>query len=1210
MRLVIDLQGAQTESRFRGIGRYSVSLAQAMARNAGDHEVWLALNGAFPDGIDDIRAAFDGVLPESRIRVFDTFSEVGWPQADNAWRRQSSELMWESALAGLQPDIVHVSSLFEGAQGGAVTSIGRLPGGAPSAMTLYDLIPLLNPEKYLGSDWGRAWYMDKLEALKRSELLLSISGHAREEALQALSLDPARIVNMSSAISPHFQPLAIGPEQRDRLRQRFGITQGYVMYSGAMEPRKNAERLLQSFAMLGDALLRQHQLVIAGKVSAHDMVRFNILAGQLGIADRVVYTGYITDDELILLYSASSVYVFPSLHEGFGLPALEAMACGAPTIGSGTTSVPEVIGRQDALFDPTDVVDMTRSIRRVLEDADFASALRAHAPQQAARFSWDTTACTALAAFERVVADRRPVPRGWQESRRALNGNYQSLLSELGRLDASPGPSDLELQVAARAISAAMEANLAVARSGELPDRLDWRIEGPFDSSYSLALVNRNLALALKARGHNVVLHSSEGPGDFEPSQQFLQDNPAIAALHAGAAGLPASQATVTSRMMYPPRVADMESRINTVHLYAWEESGFPQAWMDDFNVNLQGISCLSNHVQKIMVDNGAAVPLRVGSCGVDHWLSVEADPAYRIEGKAFRFLHVSSCFPRKGVDALLIAYGQAFTNADDVSLVIKTFANPHNEVHRWLQEASAGRDDFPDVRIIEGDITDGQLKALYAQCQALVSPSRAEGFGLPMAEAMLMDLPVITTAWGGQLDFCTPDTAWLVDYRFVQARTHFNLHGSVWAEPDVASLTDALVQVHSAPPALRAERAERARALLLERFKWSDVARKLEQDVRSFAGDPGLPSVATGWITSWNTRCGIATYASNLVEGLHAPVSILAADDADRTFDDGPEVTRCWTRGFGDDLSRLSAEIERLELKALVIQFQYAFFDFPHFERFLARQKAAGRTVVVLMHATIDAAETPTKLLRIIAPSLALCDRVLVHSIEDLNRLKAVGVERNTALYPHGIMDAPVVAPRRGSTRLHLASYGFFLPHKGLLELIESVSILRRSGIDACLTMVNAEYPDPASAEQIQRAEQLVSRLGLKSHVRILTGFQRDADSMALLQEADIIVFPYQGTGESASGAVRYGLAAGRPVAVTPIPIFDDVGNIVHRLPGTRPNDIARGLAALHAGWNAGDAAIEAVQQRAAQWRSDHRYPRLAARLDSITRQLVHLAQ
>ncbi len=1209
MRVVIDLQGAQTESRFRGIGRYSMSLAQAMARNAGDHEVWIAANGAFPDGIDELRAGFDGLLPPERIRIFETFRAVGWPEEHNAWRRRASELMWESALAGLQPDIVHVSSLFEGAQGGAVTSIGRLPGSPPTAMTLYDLIPLLNPEKYLGSGWGKAWYMDKLEALKRSPLLLSISAHAREEALQALQLDPSRVVNMSSAISPHFKPLPIGDAEREQLVSRFGIRGGYVMYSGAMEPRKNAERLLQAFAMLGDAVLASHRLVIAGKIHDADMIRFNVLASQLGIADRVIYTGYITDAELILLYSAASLYVFPSLHEGFGLPALEAMACGTPTIGSATTSVPEVIGRADALFDPTDVGQMSASIHRALLDTDYIASLREHAPQQAARFSWDTTAVTALAAFEKVVAGQPTPQRVWPASSAVLEQNYRELVATIGAIDVPVGPSDTDLQVAAPAISTALQSNLLVARSGELPACLDWRIEGPFDSSYSLALVNRNLALALRERGHHVALHSTEGPGDFEPSRAFLDANPQVAALHDESHRMPPESAMVSSRMLYPPRVADMVSRINTVHLYPWEESGFPQAWMNDFNTHLQGISCLSTHVHKIMVDNGASVPLSIGYCGVDHWLDIQADAAYTIDGKSFRFLHVSSCFPRKGVDVLLRAYASAFTAEDDVTLIIKTFENPHNEVHRWLAEASVGRSDFPDVKIIEGDISDEQLKALYGQCHALVSPSRAEGFGLPMAEAMLMDLPVITTAWGGQLDFCTDQTAWLVDYQFVRARTHFNLHNSVWAEPDQQGLADALRQVHQATSEAIAARTVRAKALLLERFKWSDVAAKLEQDVRQFARAGTLPQLRTGWITTWNTRCGIATYSSNLVAGLSEPVTVLAADDSDRTFDDGPEVTRCWTRGVGDTLAHLSKEIDRQGLEALVIQFQYAFFDFPHFARFLDEQKRAGRTIVVLLHATLDSAENPTKQLKTLAPALARCDRILVHSIADLNRLKALGVERNTALFPHGIMDAPGVPERAARSTFHIASYGFFLPHKGLQELIEAVGIMRSKGFDVRLTMVNAEYPDTVSLDQIRKAEERIRRLRLQGHVRMVTDFLRDDVSLGMLQDADVVIFPYQGTGESASGAVRYGLASGRPVAVTPIAIFDDVGDIVHRLPGITPAELAKGLMALQKAIASGDEATRTIHRNASQWRAEHRYPILARRLESITRQLAQPA-
>jgi len=436
MRILLDLQGAQTDSRFRGIGRQSMLFAQAMARNAGNHEIWLAVNNAFPAGIDDIHAAFDGLIPAERIRKFNTFRNVSWRNEKDAWYRDASELMWEAFLDGIQPDIVHVSSLFEGAQGGAVSSIGKLPKlKTTTSVTLHDLIPLVNKGVYLGVDWVRSWYMDKVESLKRADLLLSVSQHAREEALQLLDINPERVVNMSSAISPHFQPVLIGQAQKAMLHERFGIKDRYVMYSGAMDARKNADGLLKAFSMLGDTLLRDTQLVIAGKVD--NPAALDDLSAKLGIADRIVFTGYISDDDLITLYSAAAVYVFPSLHEGFGLPALEAMACGAPTIGSNTTSVPEVIGCREALFDPHNPVAIADVIRRVLEDNAFSESLRAHGKRQATRFSWEKTAHTALEAMESVVATRPSRIRCWPGVGQTMQATYQNLIKAVATLDVS-----------------------------------------------------------------------------------------------------------------------------------------------------------------------------------------------------------------------------------------------------------------------------------------------------------------------------------------------------------------------------------------------------------------------------------------------------------------------------------------------------------------------------------------------------------------------------------------------------------------------------------------------------------------------------------------------------------------------------------------------------------------------------------------------------
>lgn len=1204
MRILIDLQGAQTESRFRGIGRYSMSLAQAMAQEAGEHEVWVCLNSMMPESIDAVRAGFKGLLPSSRIVTFESLVPVSWPDPQNAWRRSAAELARESFIHGLRPDVVHISSLFEGAQDPATLSIGKFAHRPRTAVTLYDLIPLLNPEDYLNSDWTRDWYMDRVASLKRSDIMLSISEHARQEAIGALGIDGSRIVNISSAISDIFVPRHVGETETMLLASRFGIRGRYVMYSGAMESRKNLERLLEAFSLLPAEVREGHHLVIAGKVSDTHREQLSRAAKHLGIADQLLLTGYITDDELITLYSACSLYVFPSLHEGFGLPALEAMACGAPTIGSGTTSVPEVIGRDDALFDPSDSVAISASIHRALIDQDFNRSLREHAPRQAAKFSWTASARLAIQALEEMHArEGRFGTTVWGALLAERESVYRDLIGAVAAIPHHPKPpSDDDLVATAGAIARNCVELERASRHGDLPARITWRVEGPFDSTYSLALLNRETARALDALGHDVVLHSTEGPGDFEPSADFLEDNPDLAAMHSRAVTVTATQVDVTSRNLYPPRVADMRSRMNLLHHYAWEESGLPQEWVLDFNDHLQGVTCLSQHVQKLMVDNGVSVPLSVSGCGVDHWERVVADRDYRIDAKGFRFLHVSSCFPRKGADVLLRAYGQAFTYRDDVTLVIKTFVNPHNEIRTWLEHARAGRPDFPDVVIIESDLSDVQLKALYQQCHVLVAPSRAEGYGLPMAEAMLSGLAVVTTGWGGQLDFCSHETAWLVDYSFSPAETHFDLFNSVWAEPDEGHLARILHEVQGLPDDARKARSELGRTRLLADSTWSHVAGRLVESARAFATLDAPRNQGIGWITSWNTKCGIATYSAHLIDAMpEADLTIFASRTSAQTGVDAANVLRCWDAGDGQSLEDLARAIEASGVSTLVVQFQYGFFDFEHLSAFLLNQKRAGRVVVLMMHATMDAPETPHKALRNLAEAFAQCDRLFVHSPGDLNRLKSIGLVDNAALFPHGIIDAPIQARERSKGSFLICSYGFLLPHKGLLQLIEAISHLVRQGRDVRLRMVNAEYPVPQSQELLEELRAAIVALGLKKRVTLLTDFLPDHESLAELEQADLIVFPYQSTGESSSAAVRYGLATGRPVAVTPLPIFDDVRRAVYELPGQMPTEIADGIAAImDSGMPPNDAE---------RWRDAHRYSKLALRLQAVLTQLSRRA-
>ena len=413
MQIVIDMQGVQTESRFRGIGRYTMSFAQAIVRNRGKHEVILALNGLFPDTVESVRAAFDNILSQECIRVWRAPGPVMEGAPGNDGRREEAELIREAFLASLQPDLVHISSLFEGYVDDAVGSIDRLDRTTPVSVMLYDLIPLLNPEQYLDSNPVYAkYYRRKLEYLRRAAVLLAISASAREEGLRALDVSEQLIVNVSTAIEERFRREPETAQDRAMLARRFGVKRPFVLYTGGDDERKNLPRLVEAYAALPAPLREACQLLLAGRMQKTVVDALRRLAAERGLAeDDLVVTGYVSDTELVKLYNLCELFVFPSWHEGFGLPALEAMACGAPTIGANTTSLPEVIGNPEAMFDPLDVRSISGKIEKVLENAVLRESLRQSGLQRSVLFSWDRTAQRAIAAWEELLA-RRSAGRG------------------------------------------------------------------------------------------------------------------------------------------------------------------------------------------------------------------------------------------------------------------------------------------------------------------------------------------------------------------------------------------------------------------------------------------------------------------------------------------------------------------------------------------------------------------------------------------------------------------------------------------------------------------------------------------------------------------------------------------------------------------------------------------------------------------------------
>lgn len=408
MRIVIDMQGAQsTGSRNRGIGRYSLALAQGIARHRGTHEILIALSSLFPDTIDPIRSAFTGLLPRENLRIWDAPAAVSRIETLNCWRRETAEHLREAFLASLNPDVILITSLFEGLGDDAVTSIGKLKNSPPTAVVLYDLIPWIHQKPYLDNPDVREWYEEKIQYLRKAHLCLSISESSRQEGLAHLSLPEDAVVNISTAADAQFKRQPDTTPLSDETQRKYGLIRPFLMYTGGIDHRKNVEGLIRAYAAVPTSVRGEHQLAIVCSIQPESRKALEQLAAKSGLIDgELVLPGFVPEEDLIALYCQCKAFVFPSWHEGFGLPVLEAMHCGAAVIAANTSSLPEVIGTEEALFDPFDEQAIANKIMQVLSDEAFRQRLISHGLQQARKFSWDSTARRAMDALEAMLSKR------------------------------------------------------------------------------------------------------------------------------------------------------------------------------------------------------------------------------------------------------------------------------------------------------------------------------------------------------------------------------------------------------------------------------------------------------------------------------------------------------------------------------------------------------------------------------------------------------------------------------------------------------------------------------------------------------------------------------------------------------------------------------------------------------------------------------------
>jgi len=275
----------------------------------------------------------------------------------------------------------------------------------PTVVTIHDVIPLRLPAYQAGAR-VKAYMRLVARAARNATLIITVSQHARQDMMDALHLPAERICVTYEAAGDQYRPIT-DPAALSRARARYGVDKRYIFYLGGLDQRKNVPQLVRAFAHLYKQLDQPDlQLLISGNPDKQKGPLFpdpRPVAAELGVSGQVICR-FIEDEDKPAMYSGASLFVFPSLYEGFGLDPLEAMSCGAPVVCSNRTSLPEVVGDAALSVDPEDTQALVEAMRSVLTDTSLAIDLRARSLQRAAQFSWRKTATETLTAYQEALA--------------------------------------------------------------------------------------------------------------------------------------------------------------------------------------------------------------------------------------------------------------------------------------------------------------------------------------------------------------------------------------------------------------------------------------------------------------------------------------------------------------------------------------------------------------------------------------------------------------------------------------------------------------------------------------------------------------------------------------------------------------------------------------------------------------------------------------
>jgi len=359
-----------------GVGTYIRNLVRTLATSDTVNRYLLL---GEPEKVSRVAA-----LPEN-------FRVVEWGQEKRLWKR---ELRLHQLLQAQGPDLLHIPYLREAF---------LVP--CPYLMTVHDVADFLYP-RHPGWEQNWRWRMVR-RTLSRARRVLAVSRATQRDIENLFGIPASRVTVVENAIDERFLQSGRREEQKLAL-ERYQVTDPFLLYVGSARPQKNLPRLIEAFAVVKGEL-RDHPvyrnlklLIIGDELSEHPDLRRTVLRTRM--QEHVRFLGFLPVELLRLFYQAAEVFVFPSLHEGFGLPPLEAMAQGTPVVTSNVSSLPEVVGDAAVLVPPENIFEIARGVERALLDPDLRQQLRERGHRRIARFSWERSVHQVLEIYSEAVA--------------------------------------------------------------------------------------------------------------------------------------------------------------------------------------------------------------------------------------------------------------------------------------------------------------------------------------------------------------------------------------------------------------------------------------------------------------------------------------------------------------------------------------------------------------------------------------------------------------------------------------------------------------------------------------------------------------------------------------------------------------------------------------------------------------------------------------